>query len=356
MQRAAIILGLVMTTWCQATPVACAQAAADKVMIKRKGSRKAVTYTGRVEDYAAGNLRLRLLRNNGTQVRSFDSSEVVAIETGQSEAHSKGTQLFKAGQYKQAIIALEDAEEKETRDWVRRDILMLQTQAHLKWGNRLAAARAFVRLTDSDPNTHHHAIIPLWWTEEAPNPAAQRAARQWLTGANRSARLIAASILMSNPDTRPEAMATLKNLVTNGRIQHMNFAQVQRWRERLALKPPIADEEIDYWRRRMDAMKPEERAGAWFLIGRARERQQKHEAAALAYLWIPLIYKDDHWFAAEACFSAAQQLEKSGRLREAEAMYRETFTRFSDTPFATKAKLRLTPDIKPQQGSQPPDR
>ena len=328
-------------------PAVAQDQAIDRVIVRRENTRREVTYTGRVLEYANRILRFRMQTSGG--IRQFKSNEVVRIETPQTEPHREGLKLFAAGKYQAAIQTLEAAAKDEPRDWVKRDILALLSRIHLKFGKRLEAARAFVRLTNSDPTTHHFGSIPLWWNDTPPSAEAQRMARAWLEGPNLSARLISASILFHDPATRREANTTLDQLARSGRQHVIDLARVQQWRGALAEKRRITDGEIAGWKRRLKSMKPAERGGPWFLIGRGYATRMDYEKAALAYFWVPLVYKDDEWLAAESNLGAALALEKAGRLVDAESTYRETATRYSRTPFATIADNKLKP--RPQNPS-----
>lgn len=315
--------------------------AADRVTVRRAGNRREFDYSGRVLDYTGGILRLRL-KTSGN-VRQFKTDEILRIETPQTEQHRNGLKLFEAGKYPPSVVALTSAVREEPRDWVRRDILALLSRIHLRYGNRLAAAEAFVRLTDSDPKSHHFGAIPLWWSDQPTSPAEQRQARLWLVGPNYSARLIAASILVQSPDTRGEATRTLEQIASSGRQQFVDLARSQQWRERLLSDKPLGDAEIHAWKSRLKSMKQDQRAGPWFLLGHAHSKRLQPDRAARAYLWVPLVYPDDNGLAAEASLNAAVALEKGGRLTAAESLYRETAERFSETPFGRQAATRLQP-------------
>lgn len=320
----------------------CAQdQTVDEVVVRRAQSRRQTSYSGRVLDYTNGILRLRLKTSGG--IRQFKTSEIISITTPQVAQHREATVFFKAGQYPQAIVALEAAARAEPRDWVKRDILAMLSQVHLRAGNRINAADAFVRLTNSDPNTHHFGSIPLWWSAEPVDAAGQRQARVWLDSANLSARLIGASILFENQESRAEAVAAFEKIARSGRPQLVDLARTQQWRDRLTKGKPISDGEVYAWRSRLRAMKSTERAGPSFLLGHVHSRRQEYDRAALAYLWVPLVDAGDELLAAEASFAAAESMLKAGRLPKAESQFRETSRRFPNTRFAVMAEKALKP-------------
>lgn len=321
--------------------------AIDVVIVRRAQSSREVTYKGRVLDYAAGILRFRMKTGS---VRQFKTGDIRSIATPQTEPHRNGLQQLKEKKLLDAIASLEVASRDEPRDWVRRDILATLTRANLKHGTRLAAAEAFVKLTNSDPNTHHSGAIPLWWSNRPATAASQRQAREWLTSPNYSARLIAASILMCDPDSRKEANDALDAIAVSGRAHVIDLARIQQWRARLADPRRISDTQLKSWRRRLRSMKASERAGGWFLLGEVYSQRLDHDRAAIAFLWLPTVYSDDLYLTAEASFKAAQSLQQAGRFAEAEATYRDTAMRFANTPFGEQADKMLKPaKTKPSQ-------
>ena len=280
------------------------------------------------------------LRTSG-RVRRLTADEILRVETPHSELHQQGAAHFAAGRYAEAVVALEAAARAEVRDWVRRDILATLNRVHLRAGRRLEAARAFVRLTDSDPATHHFPDIPLWWQTGPADEPAHRQALLWLDGPNRSARLIAASILLGTEDSDVAARGVLEDLATSGDGQFVNLSRAQQWRTRLRQERPPSDVEMRVWRLRLRSMKSAERAGPWFLLGRAHSRRHEHGDAAIAWLWLPLVYPTDHWLAAEASFRAAEALQEFGRPAESRSMLHETAKRFAGTPAAARARAAL---------------
>lgn len=343
--KAISTLSILLVSGAFSTLVGAQEQAADRVTVRRENSRRQTTYTGRVLDYTNKILRFRLQTSGG--VRQFKASEILSIATPQVEQHLQGTEFFKAGKYQEAIVALEAATRSEPRDWVRRDIFSMLAQVHLRYGNRIAAADAFVRLTNSDPNTHHFGSIPLWWSDEPIDAAGQRKARGWLSSPNLSAQLIAASALFQFPETRDEAVVQFEKLARSGRVQVIDLARTQQWRSRLIQDKPLSDVEMKSWRGRLRSMEPAQRAGPWFLLGQAYSKRREHDQSALAYLWVPLVYSEDWALAAEANFAAAGSLEKAGRLPEAASLYRETSQRFPTTRFAQLARKRLGPRTPP---------
>ncbi len=320
-----------------------AQETADVVMVRRPQNRREVRYVGRVMDYAAGTLRLRM-KTSGS-VRSLASADIVRIETPRLDEHVTADKQQAAGRLDEAAASFTAALALEQRKWVQREILASLTRLQLRRGDRLAAARAFIELTNSDPKTHHRSLVPLYWSNKRLDPSVVNQAKGWNTSANYFARLIAASMLFSVPSERTRAMKSMDEIAGSGRGMS-DLARTQLWRGRLADAKPINNTEIKLWRGRVALMKQPERGGPWFLIGKAHDQRLEHEAAAIAFLWLPLAYQLDRELAAEASFEAAVSLQKHGNLPDATNMYRETAERFAGTIFARRANDVLRPQGK----------
>jgi len=322
---------------------ASAQETADIVMVRRPQNRREVRYVGRVMDYAAGTLRLRM-KTSGS-VRSLTSADIVRIETPRLDEHVKADKQQSVGKLDEAAASFTAALALEQRKWVQREILASLTRLHLRRGDRMAAARAFVELTNSDPKTHHRGLVPLCWSNHRLAPADVNQAKGWSTSANYFARLIAASMLFNVPSERAKAMKSMDEIAGSGRGLS-DLARTQLWRGRLVDAKPINRTEIKLWRGRVALMKQRERGGPWFVIGKAHSQRLEHEEAAIAFLWIPLAYSLDRELAAEASLEAAVSLQKHGNLPDATSLYRETAERFAGTIFARRANDVLRPPGK----------
>lgn len=323
---------------------------ADQVVVRRSAAQRPTVYSGRVLDYFAGVLTLRLKSNGAT--RRFTAREIVRINTAQSESHTRGLAAFEAGRYAEAISAFQAATESESRNWVRRDLLAMTTRCALQTSRRTLAADAFVRLTNSDPQTHHLGLMPLAWREEPLNETETRQCVEWLTNASFSARLIAASRLLHLPDYRKRVTDTLEKIATSGKQPYVGLARVQQWR----LTGPdqkLNPTQVRIRRHRLTSMPPDLRGGGWFLMGQAHRRRLEYDEATLAFLWVPLVYSQDRALAAEASLSAAQMLEKAGRLTESLTLYRETAQRYPDTRFGRSASQKLPNTTDRQEPTKP---
>lgn len=338
--RIASLLGLLIVSLCDPT---LGQGTADVVMVRRAQNRREVRYVGRVLDYASGTLRLRM-KTSGS-VRSFESADIVRIETPRLDDHVSADRLLAQGKYSEAATAFNSALVQEQRKWVRRDIMASLTRLHLRRGKRLAAARTFVELTNSDPQTHYRGLLPLYWSTETLDASAVAQAKLWNASANYFARLIAASMLFNVPAERAEAMKTMDDIAGSGRGL-TQLARAQRWRFRFVDGKPISNTEIKLWRGQVALMKPKERGGPWFLIAKGHSQRLEHEEAAIAFLWLPLAYSSDRLLAAEASFEAAVSLQKHGNLPDATNLYRETAERFAGTVFAQRSSDLLRPSGK----------
>ncbi len=317
----------------------CAQVATDVVIVRRPENHREFRYSGRILDYSGGSLRLRL-KTSG-RIRRFETADIQGIQTPRSEPHVQAEQFAALRQYQPALESYAGAIDAETRDWVRRDIYAALTRLHLREGQRMKAAEAFISLTNSDPKTHFRGLAPLWWsTDEQITPVMEAQAKLWTKSPNYFAQLIGASVLFNIPAERSAAMKLMDAIAGNGR-GFIHLARAQLWRARLVDGKPVNNAEIRLWRGRLGSMLPEERGGPWFVIGKANAQRLENEEAAIAFLWVPLVHKQDHLLAAEASYYAALSLQKNGSLAEATNLYRETAQRYPGTEFAKKSQQVL---------------
>jgi TolA-binding protein len=85
----------------------------------------------------------------------------------------------------------------------------------------------------------------------------------------------------------------------------------------------------------------ESQAAGWFVLGDCLARLNEPQAAALAYLKIPLLFRQQRTMAAEALLAAGKQLEKMGQTKEAARVYREVVRDFPGLAAAKEAQARL---------------
>ena len=323
---------------CLCAFAASAAQAEDNVTLRGGSTAARMTISGVVEDYTGVEVTIRT--EPGEPPRSFPAKDVVEIQTSQTEAHTQGLKLLAAGQVDEARRELETALKKESRVWVRREIVAALVRAALRRGDFTAAGIRFQALVKSDPTTRHFRLIPLIWAPEKISPEVRDEARTWLTGAGEPGRLIGASLLYADPELGREARASLKKLATSIDPRIQSLAQMQAWREEAVGGNP-GKLQTAQWQRRIDDLPDDLRAGPNYLLGRAYAARHDYELAAATLLWLPLVDDHDHRLAARACLEAGAALDKIGQHDEARTLYQEVTTRFSDTPFAEEAAALL---------------
>jgi TolA-binding protein len=113
---------------------------------------------------------------------------------------------------------------------------------------------------------------------------------------------------------------------------------MQLWRTKLLTAKP---DEISRWQSQLEKMPPEIQAAGWYILGDLRARQNQHEQAALAYLKVPLLFRQQRAMASDALLAAGGQLEKMKQPSQAAGLYRELLRDFAHLPAATEAQPRL---------------
>ena len=313
-------------------------AAQDKVILQRPNLSSRMAISGFVVDYTGIEVSIRT--DSGEPVRTFPSAEVVEIQTSQTEAQTTGLKLLAEGQVDEAIRELETALQKESRTWVRREILAAIVRCGLRRGNYVLAGSRFLALVKSDPTTRHFRTIPLVWAPETISADARAEARVWIEGPAEAGRLIGASLLYDNAEAGPEVRAVLKKLSSSADPRVRSLAQMQGWRAEVFGGNP-GKLQTAQWQRRVDELPEDLRAGPAYLLGRAYAARHDYELAAATLLWLPLIDDHDFRLAARACLEAGVALEKIGQTAEARTLLLEVTERFADTPFADEAKSLL---------------
>lgn len=312
--------------------------AQDKVVLQRPNLTSRLTLSGLVVDYTGIEISIRT--DAGEPARTYPSAEVVEIQTAHVAAHTQGLKLLAEGKVDEAIREFELAVQKETRTWVRRDILATIVRCGLRRGDYVLAGSRFLALLKSDPTTRDFRMIPLVWAPETISRDARAEARLWLAGQVEAARLIGASLLYDDPESGVEARAVLKKLASSTDARVRPLAQMQAWRAEVFGGNP-GRLQAAQWERRINELPEELRTGPTYLLGRAYAMRHDYELAAATLLWLPLMDDHDFRLAARACLEAGAALEKIGQQAEARTLFQEVAERFADTPFAEDAKALL---------------
>jgi TolA-binding protein len=310
--------------------------AEDLIHIQRDGFNEAMTVKGEVLDYTG---RIIRYRSSGT-LREDLAARVHDIETHHPEAFTRGRQAFDQGQYDAARQEWTSALKDESRDWVRREIRTWLIRCAWRQDNWPAAGEQFLEIINSDPHSPHWSVAPLVWTPQPISEQDRTAARTWLAAKAPQARLLGASLLLTDATLGESAAKALDELAREVAPNVAELARCQLWRRRGAVA--ISDTELAGWRNTIDDLPATLRSGPQYLYARARLARSEFDLAAAEFLWVSTIYIEHEPTAARATLDTAVSLKRAGRSEDAAHIYRETIERFAWSTEAIEAKSRLT--------------
>lgn len=312
---------------------------ADEIVIQGSTPNSRITLTGEILDYTGKKLTLKTAANKPEQ--TYAASDIVSVKTDFNDAHQAGLNALSSGDLNAAEAAFDRAAGQEVRVWVRRELLALQTRCALRSADWVLAAQRFSRLYQSDPETQHIDLVPLFWSPRPPVDAALRGqATVWLREKQSLLQLIGGSWLCFEPKYDGECEQLWPTLIRNPDERLRTLAQWQSYRRRLAVEG-IGDIELQRWETRIPKLDAPLRAGPYFLLGQAFVARHEFDLAAGAFLRLPLAHPTDHALTAEALLNAARCLNKSGLRSEAETLFKEVTTKFAHTTVAREAEMSL---------------
>ncbi len=324
--------------WGLVPSLVCGQSVRDKLTLLKEedGSRVRILCT--ILDHTGEHIRYRV-RDDGP-VTIKPSSQVISIETSQTRKHTEALEKFAAGDTKEAIRLFEEALGQDSRDWVRRDILAMLVKSALRQNNYAQAGARFLMIYASDSTTHYFKNIPLLWMTAAPDPQLKNAAMQWMNKASPAAKLLAASALLFDAKYQSSAKLDLQQLRSHPdpRVRYLAIAQL--WRLELPDRK-IDNITLGGWQDTIRNIPAELRGGPYYLLGEGRRQRRQYDRAAVALLWVPLVYDSDYQLSASACLNAADALNAIGQRDEALALYREILVRYKQSSRAQEAAQML---------------
>lgn len=301
----------------------------DKLVVRTGQTSGRTTYVGDVVDVTGSTVTFKVKPSG--KVKQFPRDDVVEILTLFSESHDRGQAALSRSDYAAALPELEKGLRDEPRTWVQREILQSLIRCDLARGDRLTAARRFLRITQSDPETRAFQLIPLAWNADLPPDNVLEESRRWLGQKDPVAQLLGASFLLTSPTDRPQALKTLHALSGVGQVSVQRLAMMQLWRQRVA-DDEYTDDDLRRWEHWLDTEAAQVRSGAFYVIGSAHRQRLDHERAAAAFLWLPLVYDADAWLAAEAGLEAANCLTRMGDHAGAARLRDEIRQRYPEAP------------------------
>ncbi len=310
-----VVRGILHTAMiCIICTVAMMSQASDTVTLRSSTE----PFRGEIIDYTGETVRIQ---NASGHERVLPASEVLRIDTKYCPEHTQGDLLYSAGKHREAIeyylAALEGA--KETREWVRRQILARITWCHRAIGDWEQAAKSFFLLLESDPMTTDFDAIPLAWQENPPTVALQQKSLSWLAQSQQPAAILIGASHLLMTQNRAQAITHLRQLLNNADPRIAWLAYAQLWR---AGNSNATAEQRSGFARRISTSDPTLCAGAYFVLGQAYSVADP-EAAALAMMRIPVLYPQEEQLAATALLWTAGHLERQQRPHQAMRLYRE---------------------------------
>ena len=328
-----------------------AWSAEDVVYVRPRGRAGAeIRLEGEIVHWDRGGIKIRL-RPSGI-VKEIPADEVARCQLRVVAAQERADKLFDEGKHQEALSSYRAARDQEQRVWLRARI-----GAQMVWCQRMLdepveAAETFLSLAVRDSHSLGFSAIPLKWTQAPTEEAVRVKARAWAEARRDApaAVLLSASYLLSGADLA-ESRRKLENLTTHPDQGISGLARAQLWRLEIG---QAKGEELRRWRRFVEQMPTDLRGGPYFVIGEACQAAGERVDAAMAFLWLPLVYKNDEQLAAEAGFRAAELLNEAGRTAEAQALYRDLSERFGRTSFGLDARSRLRSSRDSKSGSDRP--
>jgi tetratricopeptide (TPR) repeat protein len=315
-----------LSGWLHAQDIVVTSPAADPAVRVKKA--------GQILDYTGMELKLRTtLGVNET----IPASRVVEIQTRWSPAHEAGRKARQEGRLNEAIAALRQAKREEPRAWAVRQIMADLSGACLDAGQIEGAGDEFLAIVASDPATPHINVIPMAWRAVAiPSPVEARASA-WLAARQTPlAVVLGASWLLAT--RRAEAGSALEEIARSTEARLASLATIQLWRTKLIT---ASADDARRWQVQLEKMPPEIQTAGWYVLGDIFARLDQPQAAALAYLKIPILFRQQRAMAAEALLAAGEQLEKMSQAAQAADLYRELVRDFAHLAAAQEAQARL---------------
>lgn len=311
--------------------------AQDRLFFELEDSGGRGTVTGTIVNVTGKKITFRTTTG---VIRDFSASEVLELETSQTDAQRDGKQLLQEGKVAAALDQFSAALELENRVWMRRDILADMIRCSMRLGNYDQAGSRFLLLLQSDAATLHFDLIPLMWSPYDRNAAWINAAERWIEMPEPAAQLMGASALLDEPVSSSKAERMLETLDTHPDRRIAYLARMQLWRTRIKDGEITASQPLR-WQSSLDEYPEELRFGGYFLLGQAYLQRGARNSAIAAFLWLPMTNAPDHRLAARALLEAAETLGSIGQTNEARHLYQELLQRYGDTTMAQDAKQML---------------
>jgi len=316
-------------------PLAAGGSASADTVSYRTSAGGSAKLTGEIVEFNGKELRLK---QPGGVESAIPAERVESFETAWTPQHEEAMRLKREGKFGPAVEKFGQALRAEKRRWVQRRILADTVRCYTALGQYEQAASMFLILVGDDPATQYFGAVPLSWNAHQPSPGLESKATAWLENEDQpAAALIGASWLLST-GRRGAALKVLERLARNEDPRVSALARAQIWRTEIVTATP---DDVTRWSTIVEEAPAIVRAGPYLVLGRAWSHCGKSEEAALAAMRVPILYADSRPLAADALVTAAGELVKLDRRREATGLYRETVQSYPEAPAAAEAQRRL---------------
>ena len=307
--RRLVILGMVLLAYSEGV------LARDRLVLQPPDKASRQVIPGDIADYNAEFIEIHL--TVGKPVHRYPVSQIITVQTVQTEAHRKGVTLFQHGELDLAQVEFEQALQAEPRQWVQREILGWLIKIAMRQGDRATAGARFLQIMSSSSAPREYVLMPLVWGSSRIDARLRQQARFWMTSDSAIQRLLGASVLLGDPQFGESARTELDGLAS---VSDRRVAELARWqlRRQRTTAADVTDNELLSWEASIDRLPTELRSGPYYLLGRARQHRSEYDRAAAAFLWLPTVHHENELLTARAAVDAATALKRAGRLVEAD--------------------------------------
>ncbi len=133
-------------------------------------------------------------------------------------------------------------------------------------------------------------------------------------------------------------MMALEEIAKASDAKLSGLASIQLWRTKLVT---ATNDDVRRWQAQLEKMPPDIQAAGWYVLGDCLSRLEQPEGASLAYLKVPILFRQQRAMAADALLAAGRQLEKMSQAGQAANLYRELVRDFPQLSAAQEADARL---------------
>ncbi len=312
---------------------------ADEVVQRGSTPGSRITIRCQIIDYTGSKLTYK--QSSANKPKELRSSNVITIRTAQTTAQKEGIKAFNEGKTRDAEFQFTEAVNAEPRVWMRREILSMLVRCALKRNDYLTAGTRFQLLFESDAETSHINLIPLFWNATAAQGETRTAAISWLNDEKPITRLMAASWLFFDPGYSEKSLAVLNELARSPGNRIKQLASWQRLRFNIRAGD-VTDFNLQRWDTNLSKLEPVLRPGPIFLLGRGYVVRQDFEIAAATFLKVPLVYDSEHPLSAECMIEAGRALTRIGLRKDAAKLYSEVLDRYAYAAVSNDARQALS--------------